>query len=678
MPIRLTERGGGHILAFALFISVAWAGTFTPPPSARAWSSTPLDGAVADWPTADGVGATHASPLGDITPARVRGLEVAWTYRTGDVDDGHGDTAGSAFEATPVMVDGILFISSPFSRVHAIDAETGTRLWVFDAHIDRDNARQSMTTSRGVSTWLDRVRPSTEPCSRRIFFAAFDARLFALDARTGLRCMDFGAAGEIDLGGGVALIEGKRHIYKQTAPPTVVGDVVVVGSSIFDSQFADSPSGLVRGFDARTGKLLWKWEPLSTLPGERIGEAVVATGAANAWATLVADEARDLVFVPTGSASPDHWGGFRPGNNLYANSLVALRGSTGEKVWHFQVVHHDLWDYDLPTPPALITVTRNGVAVPAVAQATKTGHIFVLHRETGEPLFPVVERAVPASDVPGEMASPTQPFPVLPRSLAPQSFGPLDAWGLTPIDRAACRSTLAGLRSEGVYTPPSLRGSVVVPGFLGGMEWGGVAFDQASGVLFANTNNVPMVTTLIPVADAGASVVDPNAKMSVARQAPAPYVVKREPLVSPLGIPCIAPPWGMLHAVDLQTGAVRWETPLGGLRDITGFPTPKAWGSPNLGGPLVTGGVVFIAAALDSRFRAFDLATGQLLWERDLPASAQATPMTYRVRHGGRQLVVIAAGGHAGLGSTLGDYVVAFALPKVAPRAVRPSLRRLP
>ena len=490
--------------------------------------------------------------------------------------------------------------------------------------------------------------------------------------------MDFGAAGEIDLGGDVAHIESKRHIYKQTAPPTVVGDVVVVGSSIFDSQFADSLSSLVRGFDARIGKLLWKWEPLSTLPGEKIGEAIVATGAANAWATLVADESRDLVFVSTGSASPDHWGGFRPGNNLYANSIVALRGSTGEKVWHFQVVHHDLWDYDLPTPPALITVTRNGVAVPAVAQATKTGHIFVLHRETGEPLFPVVERAVPASDVPGETASPTQPFPVLPRSLSPQSFGPLDAWGLMPFDRAACRSKLLGLRSEGVYTPPSLRGSVVVPGFLGGMEWGGVAFDASSGLLLTNTNNVPMVTTLIPVAAAGASVVDPNAKMSLARQAPAPYVVKREPLVSPLGVPCMAPPWSMLHAVDLQTGAVRWETPLGGLRDIAWFPTPKSWGFPNLGGPLVAGGVVFIAAALDSRFRAFDLTTGQLLWERDLPASAQATPMTYWVRHGGRQLVVIAAGGHAGLGSTLGDYVVAFALPTVAARAVRPALRRLP
>jgi len=671
--IRVTEGGGGRILAFALFVSVAWAGTFSSPPPARAWSSTPRDGAVADWPAADGVGATHASPLGDITLARVRDLEIAWTYQTGDVDDGKGETAGSAFEATPVMVDGMLFISSPFSRVHAIDAETGQRLWVFDAHIDRGNARQSMTTSRGVSTWLDRVQPAGRPCSRRIFFAAFDARLFALDARTGERCQDFGAAGEIDLGGGVVQIEGKRHIYKQTAPPTVVGDVVVVGSSIFDSQYADSPSGLVRGFDARSGALLWSWEPLSSLPGEKIGDAIVPTGAGNAWATIVADDARDLVFVPTGSASPDHWGGFRPGNNLYANSLVALRGSTGEKVWHFQVVHHDLWDYDLPTPPALVTVTRNGVAVPAVVQATKTGHIFVLHRETGEPLFPVVERAVPQSDVPGETASPTQPFPVLPRALSPQSFGALDAWGLTPLDRAACRTTLAGLRSEGVYTPPSLRGSVVVPGFLGGMEWGGVAFDGSSGLLLTNTNNVPMVTTLIPVAEAGTSVVDADAKMSLAPQTPAPYVVKRELLVSPLGIPCIAPPWGMLHAVDLQSGAVRWETPLGGLRDITWFPTPRAWGSPNLGGPLVTGGLVFIAAALDSQFRAFDISTGKLVWERDLPASAQATPMTYRVRRGGRQLIVIAAGGHAGLGTALGDYVVAFALPAMATRIARPQ-----
>jgi len=650
------------VLALALFISVAWMGTFRPPPSLGA--SIPGDGPVAEWPAADGNGGAHASPLSDITPERVASLEVAWTYRTGDVNNGKGDQAGSAFEATPIMVDGTLFISSPFSRVHAIDAETGEGRWIFDPHLDRNNARQAMTTSRGVATWRDTRLAEGQPCRQRILFASFDAHLFALDARTGLPCQDFGTAGRVDLGSGVNEIDGKRHIFKQTAPPTIVGDMVVVGSSIFDGQYVDSPSGLVRGFDVRTGEWRWSWEPLSRLAGEEIPAGPVSTGAANSWATIIADETRDLVFVPTGSASPDHWGGFRPGDNLYANSVVALRASTGVKVWHFQVVHHDLWDYDLPTPPALVTLQRNGADVPALVQATKTGHLFVLHRETGEPLFPVEERAVPASDVPGEIASPTQPFPVLPRALVPQALGPGDVWGLTPFDQGACREKLATLRSEGIYTPPSLRGSVAVPGFLGGMEWGGVAFDQASGLLLTNTNNLAMVTTLIPVAEAGAAETNNRSKTSLARQTPAPYVVRREPLLSPLGIPCIAPPWGMLHAVDLQSGAVKWETPLGGLRDLSWVSTPRAWGSPNLGGPLVTGGLVFIAAALDHRFRAFALATGKLVWERDLPASAQATPMTYRVRSGSRQLIVIAAGGHAGLGSKLGDYVVAFALHK--------------
>ncbi len=625
----------------------------------------------ADWPTADGVGGAHFSSLLDVTPATLPHLEVAWTYRTGDVDDGKGDHSGTAFEATPIMVDETLYVSTPFSRVHAIGAETGRRLWVFDPVINRTKARQGMTTSRGVAAWLDHDRPASEVCRRRIFLASYDARLFALDGRTGKPCVDFGEQGQIDLGGGVARIDGKRHIYKQTAPPTLVRDVVVVGSSIFDGHYVDSPSGLVRGFDARSGALIWSFEPLSRLPGERIEGDFLPAGGANAWATITADEERDLVFVPTGSASPDHWGGFRPGDNLYANSIVALRGSTGEKVWHFQIVHHDLWDYDLPTPPALITIKRGGVEIPAVAQATKTGHIFLLNRETGEPLFPVVERPVPGSDAPGERASPTQPFPLLPRALVPQGLAPSAAWGLTPFDRAACRSRIESLRSDGVFTPPSVRGSIILPGFLGGMEWGGVAIEPSSGLLLANSNNVPMIATLIPAKDVRLSGIDGGAKSSLARQIPAPYSVKREALLSPLGIPCNAPPWGVLHAVDMTTGLVRWETPLGTVRDITRFPTPMAWGSPNLGGPLVTGGLVFIAASMDRRFRAFELATGKLLWERALPASGQATPLTYRPKQGARQFIVIAAGGHWGMSSTLGDYVVAFALPSPAERAGR-------
>jgi quinoprotein glucose dehydrogenase len=285
----------------------------------------------------------------------------------------------------------------------------------------------------------------------------------------------------------------------------------------------------------------------------------VPAGAANAWATLTVDAERDLVFVPTGSASPDHWGGLRPGDNLYSDSLVALRASTGELVWHYQMVRHDLWDYDLPAPAALITVRRNGREIPAVAQATKMGYLFILDRETGEPLFPIEERPAPASDVPGESVAPTQPVPVLPPPLVPLQLRPEDAWGLTPVDRWACRRQIEALRSDGIFTPPSLRGSVTYPGFLGGMEWGGVAYDPASGLLLTNTNRLATVTTLLPAREVRSDGYDADAKVSLGRQAPAPYGVKRGVLLSPLGIPCNPPPWGMLHAV-----ATHRRGPLGG------------------------------------------------------------------------------------------------------------------
>jgi quinoprotein glucose dehydrogenase len=624
----------------------------------------PHFGAKVDWPHADGVGGAHHSDLHDITPRNVASLEVAWTYHTGDASDGSGARASTAFEATSVMVDGVLYLSTPGSRVLALDAETGRKLWSFDPQLNLSG--YGMVTSRGVSVWLDPERSPGDPCRRRVFLAALDARLVALDARDGTPCADFGADGQVDLGLGVSRIDGNREDYQQTAPPAVAGDLVIVGSKISDSKVADAPSGVVRAFDARTGILRWSWEPLDAVGGLTEAGAFVPAGAANAWATLTVDAARDLVFVPTGSASPDHWGGLRLGDNLYANSLVALRASTGERVWHYQMVHHDLWDYDLPAPAALVTVRRGDRDIPAVAQATKMGFVFILHRETGEPLFPVEERPVPASDVPGEVASPTQPVPLLPRPLVPLGLAPQDAWGLTPLDRYACRRTIEQLRSDGIFTPPSLRGSVVFPGFIGGMEWGGVAFDPNSGLLVTNTNRLATVATLIPAGDSKTIGYDRTAHVAVARQTPAPYAAKRGVLLSPLGIPCTPPPWGMLHAIDTRSGAVRWEVPLGSSRDITKVRVPWAWGSVNLGGPLISGGLVFIAASMDRRIHAFDLASGVLVWEHELPASGQATPLTYRAQDGGRQYLVIAAGGHGGLHSRLGDSVVAFSLPPLA------------
>jgi quinoprotein glucose dehydrogenase len=379
--------------------------------SARDAAPALLAGAASEWPAADGVRGAHSSPLDDITPANVGALQVAWTYHTGETSAGGGARGGTAFEATPIMVGGTLYLSTPTSRVVALDAETGRERWTFDPRIDRSPPAQGMTTSRGVSTWIDPERGQADACRRRIFVASADARLFALDALSGEPCADFGEGGELDLGSGVERIAGRRGDYKESAPPAVAGDLVVVGSSILDSRYADAPSGVVRAFDARSGALRWSWEPLPGVGGRLDDGTYVPAGAANTWATMTVDPERDLVFVPTGSASPDHWGGLRPGDNLYANSLVALRASTGEMQWHFQMVHHDLWDYDLASPPALITVTREGRSVPAVAQGTKMGYVFILDRETGEPLFPVEERPAPASDV-SRAASPTQPVPV--------------------------------------------------------------------------------------------------------------------------------------------------------------------------------------------------------------------------------------------------------------------------
>jgi quinoprotein glucose dehydrogenase len=647
------------LAALAALVGVRGASSPDPAPS---FHPGPL---VVDWPAADGFGGNHYSPLSDITPETVGHLEVAWSYRTGDWGTHENGRAGMAFESTPVMVDGTLYVITPASRAIALDAETGEELWVFDAEVDRSDEHHGMLTSRGLSHWRDERARAGERCATRIVFASYDARLFSLDADTGEPCAEFGRDGQIDLGIGVDRIEGRRSMFKTTAPPAVIGDRIVVGSTIFDGHHADAPSGKVRAFDARTGALLWSWEPIVAVRAEDRSEARIAVGAANTWATITPDPELGLLFVPTSSPSPDHYGGLRPGDNRYANSLVALDAESGQVVWHFQMVHHDLWDYDLPAPPVLVTLERDGRQVPAVVQTTKMGFVFVFDRRTGEPLFEIEERPVPASDVPGEVASPTQPFPVKPAPLAPLGLAPDDAWGITPWDRAACAARIRSHRHDGVFAPPSLHGTVAYPGFVGGMEWGGLGFDPERGLMITNTNRVAMVSTLIPreVAD---TLPEPGegAKFSMAAQESTPYAVTREPLLSPLGIPCSPPPWGMIHAVDLNTGELAWERPLGTIEDITRVPAPEAWGSPNLGGPLVTGGLAFIGASMDRRLRAFDVDTGEILWTDRLPASVQSTPMTYRVRPGARQMVIVTAGGHDGIRSSLGDWVVAYALPE--------------
>ncbi|MGH7545429.1 MAG: pyrroloquinoline quinone-dependent dehydrogenase, partial [Gemmatimonadota bacterium] len=638
-----------------------------------AWEIGP---SLADW-TAYGrdPGFSRYSPAEQITRRNVAQMEVAWVYRTGDYVLGDDP---SRFEATPLLVDRALYVSTPFGRVIALDPETGAERWSYDPGVDLEGDFGDFA-NRGVATWLDLERAEGERCRRRIFVAPIDARLVALDALTGRPCGDFGRKGQVDLSTDLVNAPGWLGEYAVTSPPLVVHDLVVVGSAIADNQRVDAPSGVVRAFDARTGKLRWRWDPIPRDPavaGHETweGGSAARTGGANVWSLLSADPERDLVFLPVGSASPDFYGGERLGQNLYANSLVALRASTGELVWHFQAVHHDLWDYDLPAQPVLVTLRRGGEEVPAAVQGTKMGHVFVLHRETGRPLFPVEERPVPASPLQGETAWPTQPFPTAPPPLVPQQLEIADAWGVSPADRAACRRWLGRLRSDGIFTPPSLEGTVIVPGNIGGVHWGGVSVDPERGILVTPTNRIPFVVTLLPRDRVDAARrAHPDAEIS--EQAGTPYAMMRQVLRAPSGVPCSPPPWGALTAVELAGGRILWETPLGYLPDLAGTAGHRRWGSLNLGGALVTaGGLVFIAATYDRHLRAFDIETGRELWAAELPAAGNALPMTYRLSESSRQYVVIAAGGHGRFGSTVGDYVVAFALPRErAPAAPPPA-----
>ncbi len=606
---------------------------------------------------------TRYVPARAINRDNVHQLEPAWTYRSGDIPAAYPEAHNAySFQATPLKVGNSLYFCSPRNIVIALEAATGREQWRHDPEIDATGVY--MLACRGVS-----YHETNEPdalCPRRILVATLDARLIALDAATGERCEGFGEHGEVSLLEGMG--EVKPGYYLVTSPPTVIGDVAVLGGFVLDNMSVDEPPGVVRAYDVATGALRWAWDagrPAEQGPWQP-GDAY-SRGSPNAWSLFSADAALGLVYVPTGNATPDYFGGQRSeAQGRYASSVVALDVDTGMPRWSFQTVHHDLWDYDVASQPVLVDLPIAGASVPALIQPTKQGEIFLLDRRTGEPIAAVAEQPVLAGTVPGERYAPTQPVSAGLAGLAPPPLTERDMWGATTVDQLWCRISFRRLRYEGRFTPPGLDRALLWPGNNGIMNWGSVSVDEVRQVMAVNSSYMPLLVQLLPrdQAPPGETISFDDRGVPISPQLGTPYAVSTErPFASPLGIPCNAPPWGRLSLIDLNSGELLWQRPLGTTEDVAplGVPVPGAFSQ---GGSIITaGGLIFVAAAQDNHLRAFDTDTGRELWKARLPAGGQATPMSFVSEEDGREYVVIAAGGHQYLQTTIGDFVVAFSLP---------------
>ena len=602
------------------------------------------------------------SPLDQITPDNVAKLQPAWTYRTGDIK-GPDDIGETTYQVTPLKVGDALFICTPHNFAVAIDAASGKEKWRYDPKVKLDPNRQHQTC-RGVSYYADPKVAGGQPCSARIYLPTSDARLIALDAANGQVCPSFAEGGTLNLLANMPY--PKSGYYYSTSAPLIVGGKIIVGGAVNDNYSTEEPSGVIRAYDAGTGALLWNWDsgnPDQTTPlpaGQKY-----TNNSPNMWSTASADEKLGLLYLPLGNQTPDQLGMGRSANvEKFSSSITALDLNTGRLRWVRQTVHHDLWDMDVPAQPTLVDITSvNGTVVPALVGSTKQGDLYVLDRSTGEPIIPMKEMPAPGGAIEGDHASPTQPASDL--SFNPKPLTGADMWGITMFDQLLCRIELRKLRYEGRYTPPSLQGSLIYPGNFGVFNWGGVAVDPVRQVMFGMPTYLAFTSKLIPRAD----VPPPGdntkgSEQGLNRNEGAPYAVVMGPFLSPLGIPCQAPPWGYVAGVDLRTGQIAYKHRNGTVYDMTPLPLPFKVGVPGIGGPMITaGGVAFLAAAVDDYLRAYDLTTGRQLWQARLPAGGQSTPMTYAVADG-RQFVVIVAGGHGTVGTKPGDYVMAYALPK--------------
>ncbi|MGB0908486.1 MAG: pyrroloquinoline quinone-dependent dehydrogenase [Maricaulaceae bacterium] len=599
-----------------------------------------------------------------INRENVEDLDLAWEYHTGALD-GIGEDIGTGFPATPILTDNALVFCDQFNNVHAVHPATGKKIWFFDAQVPKDLEPANTYKCRGVSQWRDKIAANTNSvCSHRILMATIDARIIALDAKTGAPCQDFGVNGQVDINPEGVEVKGEFQIV---AAPAIVGDILVTGSSILDNDRLTAPPGTIRAYNIRTGEKAWDFDPVprkDTDPGRDtwLMDSPPTQGGGNVWSTISVDEERGLVVLPTTSASPDFYGGERPGDNKYSDSVVVLDSKTGEIEWAKQIIHHNVWDYDLASQPGLYSVWRGGKRHEIIAQATKMGLVFTMDRETGKPFHDIVERPVSQDGADGEWLSPTQPFPVAPPNLLPTEVDPKkDAFGITYWDKKWCEHQIKKVKWDGLYTPPSEQGTLFFPSTAGGNNWGSFAYDETRNLMIVGMMNMMQKVTLVET-DPNAGPTESHGWGGVMAQSGARYGAKVRWVQSPLRVPCNKPPWGILSAVDLDSGEIVWRRTLGTTRDLAFGGIPMKYGTPSSGGPMITGGdLIFMGATLDYYLRAFDINTGDEMWKHRLPAGGQATPMSYMWE--GKQYVVISAGGYKFAGTKLGDSVMAFALP---------------
>ena len=650
------------------------------------------------------------SPLTQINTNNVKNLELAWQIQTGDVK-GPNDIGETTYQATPLKIGNALYMCTPHNWVLALDADSGKTLWKFDPKVEKNLQRQHQTC-RGVSYYAGQAGTDSTPlvandeansdsainditanntaitnksavhsnmmvqkvtgntfenaskqCDAKIFIPTSDAKLYALDPNTGQRCQDFGEDGALDLMHNMPFTQA--GYYYSTSPPIVVGNTIVVAGAINDNYDVNSPSGVIRAYDVNTGELLWNWDsgdPDNTAPFDvNDPTQTYKTSSPNSWAIASADEELGLVYFPMGNRTPDQLGSYRnAAEEKYATSVVALDINTGEARWVQQFVHHDLWDMDTPAQPTLLDLdTADGVQ-PALVVPTKQGDVYVLNRATGEPIVPIKERDAPQGYlIAGEHAAPTQPYSGL--SFEPPMLKEKDMWGASLIDQMMCRIEFNQLNYDGRYTPPSTNGSIVYPGNFGTFNWGGIAVDPENGVMFGMPTYLAFTSKLIPKETLG-DVETNKGEQGVNANEGADYAVEMGPFLSPLGVPCQQPPWGTIAGAYLATGEIAYQRKNGTVQDLSPIPLKLELGVPGIGGPIITkGGLAFLSAATENNFRAYDLKNGDVLWNVRIPAGGQATPMTY-LNSKGEQMVVLVAGGHGSVGTTIGDYVMAYKL----------------